>query len=118
MFFPYVTTGTGERFSTTLSNDLYTQRYTTIASFSYLCVHPHRPALAGEATPYECPAESGAKNFPLHPQQPSPYETATGTNGVYSLLTPPDEKLSSDGGNRTDATDEQHIYEDADRYVR
>jgi hypothetical protein len=62
---------------------------------------------------------SGAKDLPLHQQQPSPYETATVTNGVYSLLEPPDEIQSrgQPGGNRTDTTVDQHIYEDADRYV-
>ncbi|CAI8053026.1 hypothetical protein GBAR_LOCUS29003 [Geodia barretti] len=79
------------------------------------------PPLPGEPAPYE-PAVvngSGAKDLPLHQQQPSPYETATVTNGVYSLLEPPDEIQSrgQPGGDRTDTTVDQHIYEDADRYV-
>ena len=71
----------------------------------------------GEPSPYERAIVngSGPQNIPLHPAQPSPYETATATTGVYSVLEPPDEKESSSqpGGGT-----EQHIYEDADRYVR
>jgi hypothetical protein len=84
-------------------------------------MYAQRSPLPGEPAPYECAVVngSGAKNLPLHPQQPSPYETATVTNGVYSLLGPPDEIQSrgQHGGNRTDTTVDQHIYEDADRYV-
>ena len=94
---------------------------TLLVYMHFPCIN-YRPPLPGEPAPYECAVVngSGAKDLPLHQQQPSPYETATVTNGVYSLLEPPDEIQSrgQPGGNRTDTTDDQHIYEDADRYVR
>ena len=94
----------------------------TLLVYMHLPCINYRSPLPGEPALYECAVVngSGAKDLPLHQQQPSPYETATVTNGVYSLLEPPDEIQSrgQPGGNRTDTTDDQHIYEDADRYVR
>ena len=59
----------------------------------------------------------------LSPEQPSPYETATITNGGYAVLVPPDEAHSSVhvGGNSTGPnlyTEHQHVYEEADKYTR